>query len=153
MTLSSTRVSPLERTLETMAALISFRGACTLVWCILRRGNFSTAPINLPALFCRVLPCKVEESSIANFLSNQKAVVIEAFGAFSCLEKYFQCLFGVFYDLLGVFATSCLGSSGPTLRSIYKDPSLWKENKTSSGAEDDAKSAEVWTREIGHWSE
>ena len=33
-----------------------------------------------------------------------------------------------------------------------KDPSLWKENKVSSGAEDNAKLAEVGTHEVGHWS-
>ena len=32
---------------------------------------------------------------------------------------------------------------------ICKDPSLWKENKASSGAEDNAKSAEVGTGEAG----
>ena len=35
----------------------------------------------------------------------------------------------------------------------FKDPSLWKENKASSGAEDDAKSAEVGTHEVGYWSD
>ena len=34
-----------------------------------------------------------------------------------------------------------------------KGPSLWKENKVSSGAEDDAKSEEVGTREVGHPSD
>ena len=33
-----------------------------------------------------------------------------------------------------------------------KDPSLWKENKASSRAKDDAKSVEVGTREAGHRS-
>ena len=34
-----------------------------------------------------------------------------------------------------------------------KDPYLWKENKASSRAEDDAKSLEVGTHEVGHWSD
>ena len=32
-----------------------------------------------------------------------------------------------------------------------KDPFLLKENKASSGAEDDANSVEVGTRKVGHW--
>ena len=35
---------------------------------------------------------------------------------------------------------------------ICKDPSLLKENKASSRAEDDAKSAEVGNHEAGHLS-
>ena len=44
------------------------------------------------------------------------------------------------------------GSMGSLHSGECKDPSLWKENKASSGAEDDAKSAEVGTHEVGHWS-
>ena len=36
---------------------------------------------------------------------------------------------------------------------ICKDPSLWKENKSSSGSEDDAKLVEVGTHEVGHQSD
>ena len=34
-----------------------------------------------------------------------------------------------------------------------KDPSLWKENKASNKAEDDTKSVEVGTHEVGHQSD
>ena len=37
--------------------------------------------------------------------------------------------------------------------SHFKDSSLWKDNKASSGAEDDAKSVEVGTHKVGHWSD
>ena len=33
-----------------------------------------------------------------------------------------------------------------------KDPSLWKVNKASSGAEDNTKSVEVGIHKTGHWS-
>ena len=36
---------------------------------------------------------------------------------------------------------------------FVKNPSLWKENKVSSRAEDDDKSAEVGTHEVGHRSD
>ena len=36
---------------------------------------------------------------------------------------------------------------------LCKDPSFWEENKMSSGAKDDAKSAAVGTREVGHRSD
>ena len=39
------------------------------------------------------------------------------------------------------------------LHYLCKDPSLWKENKASSRAEDNTKSAEVGTYEVGHWSD
>ena len=40
-----------------------------------------------------------------------------------------------------------------TSNEIYKDPSLWKENKANSGAKDDTKSVEVGTSEAGHQSD
>ena len=35
---------------------------------------------------------------------------------------------------------------------VVRIPSLLKENKVSSGAEDNTKSAEVGTHKAGHWS-
>ena len=39
------------------------------------------------------------------------------------------------------------------IHSKCKDPSLWKENKVSNGAEDGAKSTEVGTHKVGHGSD
>ena len=49
-------------------------------------------------------------------------------------------------------ATSLPWQASSTAYSSCKDPSLWKENKVSSGAEDDAKFVEVGTHKVGHRS-
>ena len=47
-----------------------------------------------------------------------------------------------------------VNSSARQLCVVYvRNPSLWKENKANSISEDDAKSAEVGTRETGYQSD
>ena len=119
MALLSTKVSPLERAPKTILELISWGSTSTSVQCIHWHGNFGVAPINCPALFCRVLPTNIGESSVVNLLLSQIKIIIEALGAFNYLGKHLLCLFSLLYDFRGVFIIYYLESGGCTLDSIY----------------------------------
>ena len=80
------RVSPLERVLETMLAFISQYSASTLVWCILQCGYFGMAPTSCPALLLKALPGNIGVPSLVNLLSNHSKGNL-SLGIFGRLEK------------------------------------------------------------------
>ena len=110
-------MGPLERAPETVPACISRGCAGTSAQCILWHSNFCTVQTNRSAFFYRELLYNVGESSVVNLLPSQMAMVIEAFGASSHLEKHLKFPFGLFYDFWGIFFTSCLQSGGCPLGS------------------------------------
>ena len=78
----------MERAPKTILVLISWHGVSNLVQRTFWSGYFSTVPASNPALFHRVLPCNIGERFMVNLLPSLIAMIIEAFGALSCLENH-----------------------------------------------------------------